>query len=161
MVEDIMKNMDELTANIKTIEDGVQIALTIEKQGHDFYINKSETSVSIVVKDLFTYLAAEENRHIQYLNDFITRGKVSTIQPPDFIPSFAGEFLMEKTGEMDVLMGALSFENKNEHFYKELARKTDDPSQKEFFDAMANFEHGHLELIDGLIEEATQFRMQT
>ena len=163
MAEDILKKMDELIKKFKTIDEGLHIAQTIEQQGHDFYLNKAETSVSPVAKDLFIFLAAEENKHLQYLNDFLSHNKVaiSITQPPDFTSSFEVEFLGKKPGEMDVLMGALSFEKKNENFYKELAARTDDPEQKKFFDSMASFEHEHLELIDGLIEEATQFRMQT
>ncbi|MDF1557783.1 MAG: ferritin family protein [ANME-2 cluster archaeon] len=164
MVEDIMQNIEELTGNIKTIDDAIDTALTIETQGRNFYLQKIETSTSISAKDLFVYLAAEEDRHIEYLNDFMNTGQVSRIkeiQPPDFSHAFSIEYSSENPAEMDVLLGALRFEQKNENFYRELAAWTDDPEQKAFFEKMSVFEHGHMELIDGFIEDASQFRMQT
>ena len=161
---DIMTDLEASIDNIATFEDAVNTALTIEQQGHNFYLEKAGTSTGIAAKDLFNYLAAEENRHIEYLNDFLKTGNLSVsniAEPPDFTSSFAIEFTEEKPGELDVLMSALRFEQKNENFYKELALWTPDSQQKEFFEMMAAFEHGHVELIDGFIDAATQFRMQT
>ncbi|MBA1340539.1 MAG: hypothetical protein C5S40_00130 [ANME-2 cluster archaeon] len=142
----------------------MKTALTIEQQGHTFYLEKAGTSTSIAAKDLFNYLAVEEGRHIEYLNDFLKTGNLSVLNeaaPPDFTQAFANEFTGKKPGELDVLMSALRFEQKNENFYTELAEWTNNPEQKEFFDMMASFEHGHVELIDGFIDAASQFRMET
>ena len=150
--------------NISSLEDAVNTALTIEQQGHEFYLKKAGTSTSIAAKDLFEYLATEESRHIEFLNDFLKTGHLSGFNeeaPPDFTKSFASEFTEEKPGELDVLMSALRFEKKNEDFYKELAVWTHNSEEKEFFDMMSSFEHGHVELIDGFIDAATQFRMET
>ena len=159
-----MKEYEGLTEHIKTLDDAVNTALAIEKQGHEFYLEKASTSTGIEAKDLFVYLAAEEAKHIEYLDGFLKEGRLSDIietHPPDFTRSFASEFVQEKPGEVGVLISALRFEQKNEHFYNRLAAWADNPNQKEFFDMMASFEHKHVELIDGFIEDATQFRMQT
>ncbi len=164
MSKDIMIELGVSIDNIATFEDAVNTALAIEQQGHKFYLDKAVTSTVIAAKDLFNYLAVEENRHIEYLNDFLQTGHFSDFNvadPPDFTYSFASEFTEEKPGELDVLMSALRFEQKNENFYKELAAWTHNSEQKEFFDIMASFEHGHVELIDGFIDAATQFRMET
>ena len=164
MSRDIMIELGASIDNIATLEDAVNTALTIEQQGHKFYLDKAGTSTGIAAKDLFEYLAAEEGRHIEYLNDFLKTGHLSVfneVAPPDFTQSFASEFTQEKPGELDVLMNALRFEKKNEDFYKELAVWTHNSQQKEFFDMMASFEHEHVELIDGFIDAATQFRMET
>ena len=159
-----MADIEEMMENLKTVDDAINLALTIENQGIKFYSEKANSVVSIQAKDLFTYLAAEEAKHIVYLNDFKKTGKASVIKnvdPANFTPSFEIEFSGAKPGEMDVLMGALGFEQKNENFYKKLAAQSEDPDQKEFFTIMTSFEHEHLELIDGFIDAATQFRMQT
>ncbi len=164
MSRDIMIEFGGSIDNIETIEDAVKTALTIEQQGHKFYLEKAGTSTGIAAKDLFEYLAAEEGRHIEYLNDFRKTGHLSVLNetdPPDFTQSFTNEFTEEKPGELDVLMSALRFEQKNEDFYKELAEWTYNSEQKEFFDMMASFEHGHVELINSFIDAATQFRMET
>lgn len=164
MSVDIMAELEGLIDNIATLEDAVNTALTIEHQGHKFYLAKAGTSTGIAAKDLFEYLAVEESRHIEYLNDFLKTGHLSLFnkgEPPDFTQSFAIEFTEEKPDELDVLMSALRFEKKNEDFYKALAVRTHDSGQKEFFDKMASFEHEHVELIDGFIDAATQFRMET
>ena len=164
MSTDIMIEFKGSTDNIETIEDAVNTALAIEQQGYDFYLEKAGTSTYIAAKDIFKYLAAEEGRHIEYLNDFLKTGHLSGFNetaPPDFTSSFTSEFTEKKPGELDVLMSALRFEQKNENFYKKLAAWTHNPEQREFFDMMASFEHGHVELIDGFIEAVTQFRMET
>lgn len=163
MVGDILKNIDTVVKDIKTIKDALHIAITIEKQGMQFYIKKTG-SASAAARDLFKYLATEEEKHITYLEDFRKKKEVAVIigdDTPDFSSSFSSEFSENKPGEMDVLLGALRFEQKNEKFYRQLAGWAEDPGQKEFFDMMAKFEHGHWELIDGFVELATQFRMQT
>ena len=164
MSKDIMIEFGGSIDNIATLEDAVNTALTIEQQGHKFYLEKAGTSTGIAAKDLFKYLTAEEGRHIEYLIDFLETGHLSVLNeadPPDFTKSFTNEFTEEKPGELDVLMSALRFEQKNEDFYKKLAVWTHNPEQKEFFDMMASFEHGHVELIDGFIDAASQFRMET
>lgn len=164
MSKDIMIDFGASIDNIATLEDAVKTALTIEQQGYKFYLEKAGTSTGIAAKDLFNYLAAEEGRHIEYLDDFLKTGHLSVLNkaaPPDFTQSFASEFTEKKPGELDVLMSVLRFEQKNENFYKELAEWTHNSKQKEFFDMMASFEHGHVELIDGFIDAATQFRMET
>lgn len=164
MFEDIMQDIDILTGTIKTFDDAINIALSIETQGRNFYLGKIDTSTSISAKDLFIYLAAEEDKHIEYLNEFLNTGQASVVnekQPPDFSQSFASEYSGDNPGEMDVLLGALRFEQKNEDFYRELAGWANDPNQKTFFERLAVFEHGHMEIIDGFIEDASQFRMQT
>jgi rubrerythrin len=163
-MEDIMADIEKMMENLKTVDDAINLALTIENQGQKFYSEKANTAVSIEAKDLFTYLAAEEAKHIEYLNNFEKTGNASSIRnvdSADFTPSFEMEFTGVKPGEMDVLMGALGFEQKNENFYKKLEARAYDPGQKEFFTIMTSFEHKHLELIDGFIDAATQFRMQT
>lgn len=164
MSRDIMIEFEASIDNIATLEDAVNTALTIEQQGYKFYLEKAGTSTGIAAKDIFEYLAVEESRHIEYLNNFRKTGHLSGFNetaPPDFTQSFASEFGEDKPGELDVLMSALRFEQKNENFYKKLAVWSQNPKQKEFFDIMASFEHGHVELIDGFIDAATQFRMET
>jgi len=164
MSTDIMIEFEGSIDNIETIEDAVKTALTIEQQGYKFYLDKTGTSIDIAAKDIFKYLAAEEGKHIEYLNDFLKTGHLSgfnEIPPPDFTSSFTSEFTSEKPGDLDVLMSALRFEQKNEKFYKKLAAWTHNPKQREFFDMMASFEHEHVELIDGFIDAFTQFRMET
>jgi rubrerythrin len=164
IMEDIMADIEEMMKSLKTVEDAINLALTIENQGLKFYSEKANSVVSIQAKDLFIYLAAEEAKHIEHLNNFGKKGDASSIRNVDsaeFTPSFEIEFTGAKPGEMDVLMGALGFEQKNENFYKKLAAQANDPDQKEFFTLMTSFEHEHLELIDDFIEAATQFRMQT
>jgi len=164
MKEEIMADIDEMMKGLKTVDDAINLALTIENQGLKFYLEKANTVVSIPAKDLFIYLAAEEAKHVEYLNDFRKSGDASAIRnvdQVDFISSFEMEFTGAKPGEMDVLMGALGFEQKNEKFYQKLAAQAEDPDQKEFFNKLTSFEHEHLELIDGFIDAATQFRMQT
>jgi len=119
MSKDIMIEFEGSIDNIATLKDAVKTALTIEQQGHKFYLDKAGTSTGIAAKDLFKYLAAEESRHIEYLNDFLKTGHSSgfnEVAPPDFTQSFANEFTEKKPGELDVLMSALRIESMDTQF---------------------------------------------
>ncbi len=71
------------------------------------------------------------------------------------------EFTENNLEEIGIMLGTLRFERKSEYFYLELEKKATEKEEQEFFSKIAKVERGHYELIDGLLDEATGFRMQT
>jgi rubrerythrin len=159
MLEDITKELD----NLNSIEDAVKMAISLEDQGRDFYLEKAEVTTEAATREMFTFLAEEETKHAEYLYRFLKENnmEVTDSETPDFTKTFSEEYSGEKMEEVGILLAALRFERKSEDFYTALAKKTDDQKQKSFFWRLSIVERGHYELIDGLLEEATQFRMQT
>jgi len=159
MMEDITKELD----NLNTIEEAVEMAISLEDQGRDFYLEKAEATKEVAIREMFEFLAEEEIKHAEYLHNFLKENNMEIMvsEMPGFRKTLSEEFSGERMEEVGILLAALRFERKSENFYAVLAKRTDDPEQKEFFEKLSMVERGHYELIDGLLEESTQFRMQT
>ncbi len=158
--------LEEITGDIgklKTLDDMLGMAISIEEQNRDFYQDKASRIKNVSVTNLYSYLAREEGKHVEYLKAYQKNKKVPDVESKttDFKPVFDAEFTDERMHEIGVYLAALRLERKTEYFYTELSRRTDDTILREFFDKLASIERGHYELIDGFLEDATQFRMQT
>ncbi|MEA1984079.1 MAG: ferritin family protein [Euryarchaeota archaeon] len=162
-MKDILKEVSLELENIGSIEDAVGVAISLEDQGHDFYLEKGDLSKNPGTKKAYEFLAEEEKHHAQYLQKFLDGRDVemSESRIPDFRGSLNKEFSGNNLEEIAILLGALRFERKSEYFYIELEKIATDESQKEFFSKIANVERDHYEIIDSLLDEATDFRMQT
>lgn len=158
--------LEEITGEVgklKTLDDMLGMAISIEEQNRDFYQDKASRIKNVIVTNLYSYLAMEEGKHAEYLRNYQKNKIVPAMESktPNFKPVFDSEFTDERMHEIGVYLAALRLERKTEYFYTELSRRTDDTVLREFFDKLASIERGHYELIDGFLEDATQFRMQT
>ncbi len=170
-MRDVLKEISGILDEFEMFDDVLGIAVSIEEQGIEFYIEKASKTKNTEAVKLYNYLAAEEANHAGYLRKYLKntgKGKymenlVSDIKSktPDFRPSFSMEFTGDRLGEVGVLLAALRLERKSEYFYTELSKRADNKIQRDFFDELASFERGHYELIDDFLEYSTQFRMQT
>jgi len=148
---------------LKTFDDVLDVSITLEEQGREFYLEKASTIKSVETIGLYNYLAEEEGHHADYLRQYQKDKTVPEVRSnaPDFKTSFSMEFIDDRLGEIGVLLAALRLERKSEYFYTELSKRAENEKQRDFFDKLAFFERGHYELIDGFLGESTQFRMQT
>ena len=162
-MNDVLKEVSGIIDELKTFEDVLEMAISMEEQGKEFYLEKASTIKSVETIGLYNYLAGEEGRHADYLRQYRMDKTVPDVKSKasDFKTSFSMEFIDDRLGEIGVLLAALRFERKSEYFYTELSKRAENEEQREFFDKLASFERGHYELIDGFLEESTQFRMQT
>jgi len=160
---DILKEISDDIEKLKTPDEVLEMAISLEEQGRDFYLEKAARIKNVTANDLYRYLAREESEHAEYLRQYQKDKKAPDVayNIPDFKSSFAAEFTVEHMDEIGVHLAALRFERKSEYFYMELSRRTGDTTLRELFDKLASIERGHYELIDGFLEDATQFRMQT
>ena len=162
-MNDVLKEVSGIIDELKTFEDVLEMAISMEEQGKEFYLEKASTIKSVETIGLYNYLAGEESRHADYLRQYRKDKTVPDVRSkaPDFKTSFSEEFIDDRLGEIGVLLAALRFERKSEYFYTELSKRAENKTQHDFFDKLASFERGHYELIDGFLGESTQFRMQT
>ena len=159
MLENITKELDALNS----IEEAVEMAISLEDQGCAFYTEKAGKTTEVAIQEMFEYLADEEIKHAEYLHNFLKENNmtVTVSETPNFTKTLSEEFSSEKMDEVGILLAALRFERKSEDFYAELAKRSDDQDQKAFFEKLSVVERGHYEIIDGLLDMATGFRMQT
>ena len=162
-MSDVLKDISGTIEELKTFDDVLEMAISMEEQGREFYLERASTIKSVETIGLYNYLAEEEGHHADYLRQYRKDKTVPDVRSnaPNFKTSFSVEFIDDRLGEIGVLLAALRFERKSEYFYTELSKRAENEEQREFFDKLASFERGHYELIDGFLGESTQFRMQT
>lgn len=163
LMRDVMKDVENIVGRFNSLDEILNMAVVIEDEGRQFYEKHARDTDNEAAKGLYDYLAKEEAKHGAYIREYMTGGNIPTIKPGDitFKPSFTQEFMGNSLDELGVLLGALRLERKNEYFYAKLASTVKDKAQQEMFDILASFERGHYELIDYIIENTTEFRMQT
>lgn len=159
----------EEVKNLKGIEEAIALAIEREKEARDFYLQQAGLMENPKFKELYEELAAEEVKHLGYLENYRDKKelpKISTEVPSG--QSFSPEFDTSQTkvgeitlGDAGILLAAMRHERKSEDFYSEMAKKVEDEAQKKFFEMLSRYERGHYEMIDSYLEYITQFRMQT
>jgi len=160
----------------KTIE-ALQFAIQMEIDGKDYYQKASHQSTNKAGKELFQWLAGEEDKHRQRFEEIYSAVKANKAWPEiDTNPAkgvnlhtlFSGD--SEKSGtkgeapraELDAIAKAMEMENKTHDFYSIQSEKATYDAEKNFYGALAAEERGHyLALVDYreyLIDPAGWFR---
>jgi rubrerythrin len=145
------------------------MAISREKEAREFYLNKANILANQKFKELYEYLANEELKHLGYLEKYRDTKELPVVSVRVHNgQSFTPEFNIDQAkgneitfGDTGILLAAMRHERKSEYFYSELAKRTKDDVQRNFFEMLAVYERGHYELIDNYLEEITSFRMQT
>lgn len=155
----------------------LQFAIQMEIDGKQYYRKASQESNNNAGRELFEWLAAEEDKHRQkfeQIYEAIEKEKSwpeVDIQPPcaeklrtvfaEVIKS-ADANVKATAGELDAIARAMDMENKTEELYKKRAVKAEYDAERRFYGALAAEERGHyLALVDYreyLIDPAGWFR---
>jgi len=160
----------------KTLE-GIQFAIQMEIDGREYYQKASRESGNKVGRELFDWLAAEEDKHRQrfeHIYNSIKREKAwpeVSIQPRkggilDTLFSEAmktvGSDVKVADAELDAIAKAMEMETKTHEFYKSQGEKAVYDAEKKLYTSLAAEERGHyLALVDYreyLIDPAGWFR---
>ena len=145
----------------KTLE-ALRFAIQMEIDGKEYYKKASAESNSKVGKDLFEWLAGEEDKHRQRFEqifDEIEKKKgwpEIDIQPykSNSVKTLFSEAL-QKTGrtvkaeasELKLIDKAIEMENKTHDFYKNRGESARYEAEKIFYEALAVEERGHFLLL--------------
>jgi len=160
----------------KTLE-AVQFAIQMEIDGKEYYQKASRESGNNVGKELFEWLAAEEDKHRQRFEDIYDAIKKQKAWPEVNIQPRKGEILdtlffeaMRVAGtqvkaasaELDAIAKAMDMETKTESFYKSQGGEAVYDAERKLYMSLAAEERGHyLALVDYreyLIDPAGWFR---
>ncbi len=147
-----------------TIQDALKFAIQMEVDGKQFYTRAGQESNNKLGKELFAWLATQEDRHrerFQEIFDSIATQKKwpeISVKPdkgiePSTIFSQAAKASASHTGankdEFDAVEKAMDMEIKSRDFYKQQSAKATWDTQRKFFDSVAVEEQGHyLYLVD-------------
>ncbi len=154
------ENNQELIATLK-------VALELEKEGKELFLQAAEATKSKIAKQTFEFLAKEEDKHIENIKLFYDTLIDSDIsQLPDLEDSNADEKLesfnlkLESIREefspsftdVEAYNLALKFENGAEEFYKEQLDKAVDPKIIKFYKWLEAEETMHSRLINSCLK---------
>ena len=166
--------MEKEQANII---EALKFAIQMELDGKDFYQKSEKSSSTKLGKDLFQWLAGEEDKHRQRFEHIYEAIKKSETWPDVEIQPAKSDKLKtifssakatgipqtdEQSAELKAIGKAMEMENKSQEFYKEQGAGATYSPVRKFFDALAAEEHGHyLALVDYreyLVDPAGWFR---
>jgi rubrerythrin len=160
----------------KTLE-AVQFAIQMEIDGKEYYQKAGRESGNKVGKELFEWLAAEEDKHRQRFEDIYNAMRKQKAWPEVNIQPRKGEILntlfseaMRVAGtqvkaasaELNAIAKAMDMETKTVDFYKSQGGEAVYDAERKFYMSLAAEERGHyLALVDYreyLVDPAGWFR---
>ena len=165
----------DLSARNLDVSRGIDISLKVEVDGRAFYASNARKIQNIEIKRFIEFLAGEEDKHIALLKDLKQslekRGAwIDASENPRIVKKIiedlrvfkgkAGKEVRE-AGDVTVLLNALKTEKDLIEFYEKFAHHIRDRGGKKFFLRLADWERTHYQLLEGIYESITFFRMQT
>jgi len=136
-------------------------ALKGEIEGRELYKATADRTDDPKAKEVFTYLAEEENRHFETLKAMYTSyDQGNDLEIPEIprlvkfddtiSPIFSRDFkkrIGDKHFEMSALSLALRLEHDSIQYYKKMSEETEDTRLKDFFIKLSEWENEHYEAI--------------
>jgi rubrerythrin len=157
--KEVLQTIKELDPESKeSILNALNIAQHVEEASKGFYEAEVKKTIGSELNAFFAFLVKEENMHLAKILELKseiekTQGPITqeikfTInQPPAIHAIPAGQ------QEMTAVLYALWREKKAVDFYAEAAEKTLG-SVKKFFSELAEFERGHVALLERIVEDS-------
>ena len=136
------------------------VAMKGEIEGRELYRAAAARTSDKKAKEVFTYLAEEEDKHFETLKAMYSsysEGKLKIPEMPRIVqfddaqsPIFSRDFrkrIGEKHFEMSALSLALRLENDSVQYYLKMAEETNDGGLKDFFNRLSQWEKDHYDAI--------------
>ncbi len=149
-----MNDEQKKLEKIKIIKDAVMV----EVKGQQLYTHAASEAEDPAAKAMFEMLAKDEDDHVRILTNqyksLMADGKLNLddVHPAevdhgsqDVISDDFKRSIKRGKFEMAVISIGCDLENKAIAYYKEHAKKTDDPELKQLFTWLTVWEDGHLE----------------
>ena len=144
--------------------DILEYALTLEKDGYDFYCSASEKVTNPMGKKMLEWLATEETEHIKKLTEVLHLMKIEgkwacAEEGTQGRDTFRFKTLFSQAKEkvkalvpadvddLKALEMAMKMENKGYAFYSDAAREIDDPAGKALLESLAKEESDHYDAL--------------
>jgi rubrerythrin len=140
---------------------GLKEAITAEGDGYNFYMLAAENTSDEKGKEVFQMLAREEGDHIKYLrtqyesilNDGVPNSGIKLPKRKEFegaSPIFSSGLksrIKDAHMEMSALSIGIQLELNAIKHYRDQAEIAEDPTIKDFFMELVEWESGHYELL--------------
>ncbi|MCH7691385.1 MAG: ferritin family protein [candidate division Zixibacteria bacterium] len=153
--------------DFKSILEPLRIALKLEIEGKQFFLEAASTTKSRLARQTFEFLAAEEDRHIEQIENMCK--SVEGTDGKDLLDagvSDADQKLVDFNNKLAELKDeiaatgddtsaysmALKFENGAEEFYEKMMNESDNPRVKKFYKWLIEEEEMHSRLLKSCIK---------
>ena len=132
----------------------LKIAIQMEIDGKQFYLQASQASSNKLGNKLFTQLAGEEDLHRQKFEEIFKNMQASRPWPKVDIIFDGGKRLQtlfasaskkvqSTASELEAVQTAMAMENKTRDFYRERAKKASFNAEKDYYLALEQQEGAH------------------
>ena len=151
-VLDVIKHLD---GNSKeSILTALNLAEHVEKTAGEFYEKEVEKTKGTELESFFAFMAKEEEMHLAKIEEL--KSKIESGENIDkigFDTNVAPQIHSIKAGqeEMTAILYALWREKLAVDFYEKAGEKTNE-NVKAFFEELAEFERGHVALLEQYVE---------
>ena len=141
--------------------------MELERRGRAFFLEAARKTESVLARQTFEFLAAEEDRHIERIEEFYrSLEETGEENLPDTEPSTASDRLASfnetlarlkdrvspSITDREAYQTALAFENGAEDLYMTKAREATNPKVRKFYEWLIEEESMHSRLLDSCLE---------
>jgi len=152
----------------KTEIEILKNAILLERQGKAFYSTVAKGTESKAVKKVFSLMAEEEEKHIQYLSEQFKniqeKGLFISDNYYDNPENVAKKVLSQEikkeinaaSYEAAAISAAIEMEKKAVELYSDRNNKSSDENEKALYGMLADWERTHLEFLAEIQKELTE-----
>jgi rubrerythrin len=146
--------------------DILKMAILMEKRGLAFYNTVASQASDPEISEVFKTMASEEGMHLKFLSDqFLSFDADKAFSNPELMdPSSDGlvnkvlsDEVKKKISaagfEAAAISAAIDMEKKAIEVYSAQANASTDPNEKKLYSWLANWEQGHLKILNDLDNE--------
>jgi len=152
-----------------TVEKAVRTAIEYETRVRDIYMESAKKFRDATARKIFTVLADEEQRHVDYLENRLDEwqktGKITLERLESAIPDKdtieKGVRTLKKRAavqdygdDLEIFKKALALEVETSNFYKEMVRELP-PGDQPLFQRFVEIEEGHEAIVQAEIDAVT------
>jgi len=153
--------MAEMDLSNFSMEELLLAAAKSEIESRDIYSRAGDRVSNYFLKDRFRFLAAEEEKHLQFVEAAYRRqfpGKDIVLPARTPVPLPAGIPYEGDTAIADVIAAAMNAETAARDFYRGLARRYAEGDKiRQLLEYVAAMEQGHYDLLAPELERAREF----
>ncbi len=153
--------------NLKEILEPLRIALKLEMEGKQFFLDAASSTRSKLARQTFEFLAKEEDKHIEHIQKMceavegsqgkdmldagISDADRKLIAFNDRLAKLRDEF-KGSNDDVTAYNMALKFENGAEEFYDRMMKESTDPRVKKFYKWLIEEESMHSRLLKSCLK---------
>ena len=146
-------NRDDLVKGLGTAE-------SIEQESIAFYTTWAQKAKNMEMKKFFEFMAGQEKGHLEAIGKLKAsigeKGEwdIPELQKADFKVFTEKDWDKGEQDAVTAVLFALWKEREAREFYLSAAANVKDESARKFFEALAEFEQGHADMLGEYIEES-------